>query len=106
MAANTIELGPVGEQVIANVTRLRKQLRLSQAQLSERLAEAGRPIRATGIHRVETGKRRVDVDDLVALAGALGVRPAALMEAPDYHCQACMDAPPRGFLCQRCGRAS
>jgi hypothetical protein len=33
----------------------------------------------SGIHRIESGDRRVDVDDLVAIAVALGVSPLALL---------------------------
>jgi len=49
------------------------------AQLSARLAELGRPILPNGISRIEQGERRVDVDDLVALALALDVSPNALL---------------------------
>lgn len=34
---------------------------------------------ATVITKIETGQRKVSVDDLVAIAGALGVEPAALL---------------------------
>lgn len=105
MAPNTIDLGATGRQVVSNVSRLRKQLRLSYAQLSLLLDKTERPIRATGLHRLENGKRRVDVDDLVALATALGVEPIALLEQPSVSCAQCADEPPVGFTCQRCGRS-
>jgi transcriptional regulator with XRE-family HTH domain len=50
--------------------------------LSRRLDEAGRPIPALGLRRIENGERRVDVDDLAALAFALGVNPNALLFPP------------------------
>lgn len=75
-------IGPVGRQVIANIERLRKDRHLSLAALSERLAEAGRPIGDTILHRQSQGKRRVDTDDLVALAAVLGTTPAALLAPP------------------------
>ena len=42
-------------------------------QLSERTGEAGRTLSASALNSIETGKRRVDVDDLMALAAALDV---------------------------------
>lgn len=82
MAANEVDPGPAMRHVVDNVRRLRGELRLSQAQLAARLTEVGRPIRATGLHRLETGRRRVDADDLVGLALALGVSPISLLLPP------------------------
>jgi transcriptional regulator with XRE-family HTH domain len=65
--------------VVANVKRLRSNRGWSLAELSNRLREVGRPIRATGLHRLEAEKRRVDVDDLVTLALALDVSPITLL---------------------------
>lgn len=79
MATNEVVPGPTGKHVFENVKRLRAEKRLSLAQLAELLAEAGRPIRTTGLHRLENGKRRVDVDDLVGLAEVFGVSPMALL---------------------------
>ena len=78
MASNEFVPGPAMRNVIANVRRRREELRVSQAELSQRLSALGRPIRATGLHRLETGRRRVDADDLVALALALEVSPITL----------------------------
>jgi hypothetical protein len=47
--------------------------------MSEEMAKAGRPILATGLHRLENGKRRIDADDLVGLAAALDVSPITLL---------------------------
>lgn len=52
---------------------------MSTAALSSRLAELGQPIQDTGITKIEKGDRRVDVDDLIALALALDVTPNALL---------------------------
>lgn len=79
MAANEVTPGPIMENVVANVLRLRAEQRLSQAQLSERLRDVGHPILATGLHRLETGKRRVDVDDLIGLALAFDVAPITML---------------------------
>ena len=49
------------------------------AELSRQLAEMGRQIPPLGLRRIESEDRRVDVDDLVALALALGVSPITLL---------------------------
>lgn len=79
MAGKEIPLGPTGETVRANIARLRSSAKFSYAELSRRLEEAGRAIAPLGLRRIESGTRRVDVDDLVALAVVLGVNPNALL---------------------------
>jgi transcriptional regulator with XRE-family HTH domain len=74
-----IDLGPIGAAVAANIERLRKSQNLSYARLSRRLDELGRPIAPLGLTRIRDLKRRVDADDLVALALALGVSPTTLL---------------------------
>jgi transcriptional regulator with XRE-family HTH domain len=74
-----VQLGPSGEQVRLNVRRLRERLGLSQSQLARLTATTNRPLAATAINEIENGARRVDVDDLMALTGALGVNPNALL---------------------------
>ena len=95
-------MGPVGDIVRRNVEELRKARRLSLRALSELLAEAGRPIFPSGLLNVSRGVRRVDVDDLVALAKVLGTSPAALLGLAS--CGTCGDSPPAGFTCQTCER--
>lgn len=68
-----------GRQVGNNVRRLRQIRGLSTRELAKKLSEAGRPIPATGITRVENGARAVDVDDLITLAVVLGVSPLSLL---------------------------
>jgi transcriptional regulator with XRE-family HTH domain len=72
-------LGPVGDYVTANLSELREARRLTYRELSDRLTGIGRPIPTLGLSRIESGNRRVDADDLVALAIVLGVSPAALL---------------------------
>lgn len=74
-----VPLGPVGRCVIENLKQLRDKRRLSYQELSDRLKDLGRPIPPLGLSRIEKGARRVDADDLVALAVALEVNPAALL---------------------------
>src|SRR5688572_416451 len=79
MATNEVQHGPVSRVVVSNVRRLREAKGWSYPKLSEEMARVGRPILATGLHRLENGKRRVDADDLVALAMALEVSPVTLL---------------------------
>lgn len=79
MGTNAVNKGPVAEAVAANVRAVREARGLSQQQLAGGVAELGRPMQATTIAKIEGGDRRVDVDDLVALALALNVSPARLL---------------------------
>lgn len=65
--------------MIENLKQLREERRLAYTELSAQLEQIGRPIPTLGLSRIENGKRRVDADDLVALALALGVNPSALL---------------------------
>jgi transcriptional regulator with XRE-family HTH domain len=71
--------GPTHRQVAANVRALRARRNLSQPELSERLAAVGRPMGVSALSKIEKATRRVTVDDLVALALALGTNPNALL---------------------------
>jgi transcriptional regulator with XRE-family HTH domain len=73
------ELGPNGARLAANLKALRESLPLTTEQLAVRVAAYGRPMRANTITKIEKEQRRVDVDDLVALALALETRPDALL---------------------------
>jgi transcriptional regulator with XRE-family HTH domain len=75
----TQDMGPVGERVARNVARRRGERDLSLSELSAKLAGLGRPILPSGLNRVESGKRRVDADDLVALCLALELPLAQLL---------------------------
>ena len=73
------ELGPIGALVATNVIALRKELGLTTEQVAERMTELGRPMLANTITKIEKAQRRVDADDLVALALALEARPDRLL---------------------------
>lgn len=79
MAGRAKELGPTSVRVAANLRRIRQELGLSYAELARRLTTAGHPIIDTGLMKIEKGDRRVDVDDLVALAVALETTPNKLL---------------------------
>jgi transcriptional regulator with XRE-family HTH domain len=82
MAIQKLELGPTGQTVADNLTRIRKQQQLHQRELAARLAAIGRPMLSTVISKIEQGDRRVDVDDLLALSAALNISPLDLLLPP------------------------
>lgn len=74
--------GPTGARVAHNLRRLRDERKVSRQKLAERMEALGRKIVPSGIEKIERQTRRVDVDDLVALALALDVTPNALLLPP------------------------
>lgn len=66
----------------ANVRRLREQAGLSQAELVERVNRTGYDFGDMAMWTLEGGKRRIRVNDLYALAEALGVTATQLVD-PD-----------------------
>ena len=76
-------IGPTGTTVAANIKRLRKQRGLAFTELSARLGAIDRPIPPLGLRKIESGGRRLDTDDLTALAVALGVSPITLLMPAD-----------------------
>lgn len=83
MGTRKVEQGAVGKAVAHNIRQLRDNSQLSLQDLSDRLTFLGRPILPSGINKIEQGSRRVDVDDLVALAHALGTAPDVLLRVPN-----------------------
>jgi transcriptional regulator with XRE-family HTH domain len=83
MGTRKVEMGPAGHAVIANIRRIRGLQKMSLQELSDRLTQVGRPILPSGLSKIESGERRVDVDDLVAIAAALGVMPDRLLQYAD-----------------------
>ena len=77
----TNPMGATGNQVAANIKRLRGSVQYKE--LSEQLAAIGRPMTPVAIRDAENGKRRVDVDDLMAFAIVFGVSPLTLL-MPEY----------------------
>lgn len=71
--------GPTAAAVRDHIRTIRAGKGLSLAAVCARLAEMGRPFAVSSLSEVENGKRRVDVDDLVVLAAALGVTPITLL---------------------------
>lgn len=79
MAGRTVPIAETGQVVAQNVQAARNAQGMTQEDLAERLEELGRPIAVPGIRSIENARRRVDVDDLTALAVALRTSPAALL---------------------------
>ena len=68
----------VSRWVGRNVERLRTEIGLTLAELAKPLGWD-----LTILSKIENGRRRVSVDDVVALAVQLGVTPGVLMAEPD-----------------------
>ncbi|WP_185909556.1 helix-turn-helix domain-containing protein [Streptomyces sp. WAC01280] len=79
MAARAAEIGPAGRHVGQAVARLREARSWDQAALVAQLAAEGLALSQPILSRVEAGTRRVDVDELLALAAVLGASPLALL---------------------------
>ena len=71
------DMGATGEAVARNLKFLRGGVSLRELQ--QKLRDVGHEISASGLQKIEAGVRRVDVDDLMALAIALGVNPNSLL---------------------------
>lgn len=95
-------VGPVGRIVAANITRHRHARGLSQSALVTAMATAGRPMPRSALSDLELGVRRVDVDDLHAIAAALGAPVEQLLTAPA--CDKCQDSPKPWTKCLACGK--
>ncbi|MFT4200503.1 helix-turn-helix domain-containing protein [Gordonia sp. (in: high G+C Gram-positive bacteria)] len=74
----------VSRNVAINVSRFRALRRLTGAELADRLAAQGRPLSRATVSEIENMRRRVDVDDLVALSIALDVPVVSLLMPPTY----------------------
>lgn len=73
--------GELTKQTAATVRDLREKRRWTTDDLSRRLTEAGYPLAQSGVVRLESGGRRITVDDLEALSAVFGVHPAALISS-------------------------
>lgn len=71
--------GPTCEHVAANLKRIREGQGLGLRPLADKVKVLGREISPSAISKIETGIRRVDVDDLAVLAYALGTTPVDLL---------------------------
>lgn len=80
MAGKKMDIGPSGSTVASNVATIRERRGLTWTALSARIASStGRDLSPLALRRIEERARRVDVDDLMVLAAALGVAPVTLL---------------------------
>ena len=73
------ELGVIGHAVSENLVLIRAIRGLTLRELADRLAGNEHNISFTALGQIEAKKKRVEVDDLFALALALQVDPSALL---------------------------
>ncbi len=59
---------------------LRRRRKWTQGHLAQRLAEAGYPLGQTNLSKIESGRRRLFVDDLIAICAVLNVAPSRVLE--------------------------
>ena len=79
MATRPVEIGPAGLHTARAIEHLRLACGLTQHQLAARCTALGRPMSNTALSRTERAHRRCDIDDLIAIATALGVPPMTLL---------------------------
>ncbi|MDQ1583773.1 MAG: hypothetical protein QOF36_1827, partial [Microbacteriaceae bacterium] len=68
-----------GEVARTQLRAVRTAQRLSLREVSERVTAMGHDLSLSAVSKIENGTRRMDVDDLTALAAALGVAPPTLL---------------------------
>ncbi len=79
MATRKVEIGATGETVRENIARIRRERGITLRELSRRLSTSDRPLSYPTLSQIETGARRIDVDDLMVLAIVLDVSPNTLL---------------------------
>jgi len=80
MGTTKIEIGAAGRATAQNIRLLRRLKDRTLDDVSEQLAKIGRPMSKSILSQIENAKRRVDVDDLVALASVLDTSPETLLD--------------------------
>lgn len=79
MGKHAITMGAVGHIVADRLVSRRGDLGMTQTDLGVAVTEAGRRMGRQAIAEIETGRRRVDVDDVAVLAAVLQTTTAYLM---------------------------
>lgn len=80
MAGKKMTIGATGETAAATIKQVREMKNLTFAEMSRRLDAINWPIAPLGLKRIENCERRIDVDDLMALAIVLRVSPMYLLQ--------------------------
>lgn len=94
---------PASKIVAQRLHAFRTTRRMTVEQMAEHITKAGYPITRSVLSNVENFRfKTLPVDFLVAARLALG------LDHYDFHfgplCDACMDNPPKHFICTVCGR--
>ena len=85
MQTERVRGNPAGithEHVAQNIRTARQAIGMDVRTAARLMTEAGRKLAPSGISKIENGDRRVDVDDLTALAYIFRTTPAALLTPP------------------------
>jgi transcriptional regulator with XRE-family HTH domain len=73
------EMGDTGRYVAAQVRAIRLGRGETLETVAHRITESGHRITFSGLSKIENATRRVEVDDLFAIARALDVEPSILL---------------------------
>ena len=95
MGSHAVEKGPIAGAVAANVRGVRERRGWTQQILAAEMAKVGRSMQSSAVAKIESQSRRVDVDDLVALAAALNVPIARLLMPDDKNADASVQLLPQ-----------
>ncbi|MEO9009896.1 MAG: helix-turn-helix transcriptional regulator [Nakamurella sp.] len=85
METERVRGNPAGithQHVATNLRAARQAIGMDVRTAARLTTEAGRKLSPSGISKIENGDRRVDVDDITALAYVLRTTPAALLTPP------------------------
>lgn len=83
MAARALQIGEAGGYAAAAIAAERQRRGWDQRHLAELVTGAGRPMSASVLGKIESGGRRIDVDDLAAIATALDIPISRLLPGSD-----------------------
>lgn len=75
MGTRPVRRGEVAKRVSDAVRAYREARRWSLGDLSKELSATGHPLYPSALSKIESGDRRVDVEDLVAFSKVFGVQP-------------------------------
>lgn len=106
MGTSACPNGPVSAAFSEQMTKMRAVRGVSLRQLSARMDAHGWPMALATLQKVESGFRRITLDDAVAIAKVLEMKLPAGMADLFSPCGTCNGAPPAGFSCKACGLES
>ena len=103
---STPDTPPPSYWVAVNMRAYRKAAGLSQQELADKIGWLKSVVCSTEANGAGAKRaRKIGIDDVVRIAGVLGVTIEDLIR-PIPPCETCGDAPPEGFTCNTCGRGA